>query len=308
MNRIGEPKESVRRAATRFERQCSDPNSDTRLLREDARKLYAWIVEPFAAQFTEADRQLTFELDGVFSGLPVQALLSSDGTYLGDRFSVLISTGYATAKTVDRMGRYSGVVLVSNPAVSGESAARFPPLPEGLVEAEAVRRAFEECTVLQGPNATIRRLVAELPRADVFHFAGHGYADSDNGALLFAPKDDTGSGYELLRSVDILRQAWSRCRLAVLSACAAAAGETRGAHNPESLVRALTRAGVSRVAASLWSVDSAATAELMRVFYASLAANATPLESLEQAREQVRSHPEWNHPYYWAGFQLYGTT
>jgi CHAT domain-containing protein len=95
--------------------------------------------------------------------------------------------------------------------------------------------------------------------------------------------------------------------LAVLSACAAAEGERQGAHNPESLVRAIARAGVTRVLASLWNVDSAASAELMTRFYAGLSKGEGPERALENARQAVRSNPRWEHPSYWAGFQLYGT-
>jgi len=83
-------------------------------------------------------------------------------------------------------------------------------------------------------------------------------------------------------------------------------GETRGAHNPDSLVRALTKAGAQRVVASLWNVDSAATGELMREFYASLAKGEIPDRALGAAQRIVRQRQGWEHPYYWAGFQLYG--
>jgi CHAT domain-containing protein len=234
--------------------------------------------------------------------------MSPDGRYLGERFSVLVSSGYTTTRKITPPGHSASVLVVANPAVTGESAARFPSLPDAMKEAETVRANFADTKILEGRDATVAAMIGLLPGVDIFHFSGHGYSDSDNGALLFAPKDRKNADYELLRSADLLRQDWSRCRLAVLSACAAAAGEIQGAHNPDSLVRALTRAGAPRVAASLWNVESAATTELMGAFYGTLSSGANPAEALRAAQQRIRQRPDWSHPYYWAGFQLYGTT
>ena len=59
--------------------------------------------------------------------------------------------------------------------------------------------------------------------------------------------------------------------------------------------------------ASLWSVDSNATAELMTEFYSSLGAGLSPERALWKAQQLVRQHSGWDHPYYWAAFQLYET-
>jgi CHAT domain-containing protein len=308
LHRLGVSKAALATAVGRFRRECSDPSIGWRVLSEDAKRLYQWMVGPFATQFTDEDRELIFELDGVFAGVPVQALMSPDGHYLGDRFSVLVSSGYTTTPKPTPPGRISSVLVVANPAVTGDSRARFPTLPDSLKEAEIVRANFAGTTVLEGHDATVDALIASLPRAEIFHFAGHGYSDSENGALLFAPKNPKSADYVLLRSADLARQDWSKCRLAVLSACAAASGEIQGPHNPDSLVRALTRAGAPRVAASLWNVESRATAELMGAFYGTMASGTTPTVALRTAQQRVRQRPEWSHPYYWAGFQLFGTT
>ena len=305
--RFDAPREAVSALAARFQRECADPSSDPRRLRQDARQLYRWMIEPIASRLAPQD-SLTLELDGALTSVPVQALISREGQYLGDRVPLLVSSGYAAHSQPPALGSATKALVIATPDVAGESAARFPPLPDSLKEAALVRDAFPNSTVLEGRGASIQELEARLPSADIVHFAGHGYADSENGALLFAPRDSTGADYELLRSTDLRRQDWSRCRLAVLSACATAAGETHGAHNPDSLVRALTRAGASRVAASLWNVDSTATTELMRAFYNSLASSQSPSQALRIAQTAVRRRAGWDHPYYWAGFQLYGTT
>ena len=74
--------------------------------------------------------------------------------------------------------------------------------------------------------------------------------------------------------------------------------------------------GAERVVASHWSVDDAATSELMGSFFENLARTTSGpastvhyAEALRQARLQVAhnsDHPEWASPYYWAAFTLSG--
>jgi CHAT domain-containing protein len=93
----------------------------------------------------------------------------------------------------------------------------------------------------------------------------------------------------------------------VLSACLTAAGETRGAVNNQSLVQALLSAGSRRVVAARWSVDSEATRVLMDAFYARLALGKSVPEALYGAEAEVAESPGWSRPYYWAGFDLFGS-
>jgi CHAT domain-containing protein/anti-sigma factor RsiW len=294
----------VRSLAARFARECSDTGSSSDSLRAHGMQLYEWMVAPFRNEI--AADTVVFELDGALSGLPVQALISREGDYLGDRFSILIAAGRPGAPRT-APGADAKVLVIANPAIAGASASRFPPLPDTLREAEAIRASFAATTLIEGREASIDSLARQLPNTDIVHFAGHGDSDSGNGALLFAPRDPSSADYQALRAVGIRGMDWSRCALAVLSACAAAEGERHGSHNPEGLIRALTTAGVARVAASLWNVDSAASAELMTRFYGGLKAGDPPERAMQRAQAAVRRDPRWAHPAFWAGFQLYGT-
>lgn len=304
-HRFEVPRGTVNEVAARFLQRCSDRRS-TNPTSTDARDLYRWMVEPFNDRISH-EQSLVFELDGALAGVPVQALVSGDGHYLGDRFSVLISTGRGIAqRPLPATG--ATVLVVANPTIAGASAARFPPLPDSLREAEVIRATFTNSVVLQGRGASVDSLAREIPNVDIIHFAGHGYSDSGYGGLLFAPKDPAVADYQVLRAADMAGMNWSRCTLVVLSACAAAEGETRGDGNRESLIRAITKAGASRVAASSWNIDSAPSADLMAQFYRGLKSGEGPAEALRLAQQAIRRDPRWAHPYYWAGFQLYGTT
>lgn len=298
-HRLAPGKKVIEAAVARFREWCGDPRADAAQLREQGRQIYDWLLKPFEGELS-TDPVLVLDLDGVLTLLPMEAL---EG-----RWAVMLSAGFGARRpqTIDARAR---VLVAANPAVAGAAAADFPPLPESLREAQTVRAAFAATEVVEGHSATAGAIAASLPWADIVHFAGHAYSNGEGAALVLAPSplQRGAMDYDLLRAEDLRQQDWSRCKLAVLSACATAAGRFRGAVNPGSLVRAVTRSGCARVVASLWRVDSAATAEFMAGFYRSLADGAAPLEALRAGRQRVRSRAEWAHPYFWAAFQLYGT-
>ena len=91
-----------------------------------------------------------------------------------------------------------------------------------------------------------------------------------------------------------------------MSACLTAAGETRGAVNNQIVVQALLGAGARRVVAARWSIDSEATRVLMDRFYARLVSGKSVPEALSGAAADVAASPGWSHPYFWAGFDVFG--
>jgi hypothetical protein len=82
--------------------------------------------------------------------------------------------------------------------------------------------------------------------------------------------------------------------------------EARLGSEIESLERAFIYAGAPSVIATLWSVEDAATKDLMVAFYRYLDKGYTKGEALRQAQIDVLRDPGTAHPYYWAGFVLTG--
>jgi len=205
------------------------------------------------------------------------------------------------------VGRDTRALVIANPALSGDMARGFPPLPHAEAESQSVAKRFPSTLVLTGAEATIENLERQRARVELLHFAGHGFSNAGNGGLLLAAKEDGDLGADVLDARRLAGQDWTKCRLAVLSACSAGTGEAQGPVNPESLVRRLLWAGVARVVASRWNVDSQSGAELMDGYYAALAAGADVSAALRQATSAVRQKPATQHPYYWAGFQVFGS-
>jgi CHAT domain-containing protein len=70
---------------------------------------------------------------------------------------------------------------------------------------------------------------------------------------------------------------------------------------------AIFGAGARSILMSLWSVDDAATSQLMKEFYTNLwLKKKSPAEALSLAQASISQKPEWHHPYYWAGWVIAG--
>jgi CHAT domain-containing protein/tetratricopeptide (TPR) repeat protein len=82
------------------------------------------------------------------------------------------------------------------------------------------------------------------------------------------------------------------CELVVLSACETGLGQAEAGQGVLGLQRAFQAAGARAVVASLWKVDDAATAVLMKQFYTNLWTRKLPrLEALRQAQIAVLNNP-----------------
>jgi CHAT domain-containing protein len=161
--------------------------------------------------------------------------------------------------------------------------------------------------LLTGAQATLRAVEEHRPGIELFHFAGHGFSNASNGGLLLSPDENDAEEAGVLDGARLAQQDWSRCRLAVLSACSTGTGEANGPVNPESLVRGLLWAGVARVVASRWNLDTQSGVVFMDRFYTALLSGTDAAAALQVAARRLREDPATSHPYYWAGFQSFGT-
>jgi CHAT domain-containing protein len=145
----------------------------------------------------------------------------------------------------------------------------------------------------------------------IVHFATHGLLNAarpELSGIVLSMVDREGRGQNgFLTSVDTFNLRLD-ADLVVLSGCRTALGREVRGEGLVGLTRGFMYAGARGVLASLWAVDDAATAELMRVFYAGLLGprRLPAPAALREAQLHLRSDPRWRSPYYWAAFQLQG--
>lgn len=207
---------------------------------------------------------------------------------------------------LDRALNDSGVVKTGQP---------IPRLPYSQREAAAIKALVPDhlrklALGFEANYATATS--AELGNYRFVHFATHALLDSDRpelSGILLSLVDKQGKPQErgLLRLNEIYNLKLP-AELVVLSACQTALGKEVKGEGLVGLTRGFMYAGAPRVLASLWKVDDAATAELMKRFYEGMlgARRLRPADALRQAQLEMWRKPGYQAPYYWGAFTLQG--
>jgi tetratricopeptide (TPR) repeat protein len=201
---------------------------------------------------------------------------------------------------------------VSRASPTRASPPALPRLPATRREAEAIEAvAGPSATLLLDFNATrAAALNLSTTRSRVIHFATHAIIDDrypELGGIHLSQVTSEGRPQEGLLHLQDVYALRLHAQLVVLSACRTAIGKEVRGEGLVGLVRGFMAAGAQRVVASLWSVDDAATAELMSAFYTALLRDGLPAgAALRRAQRHVWQQPRWNAPFYWAAFVLQG--
>jgi CHAT domain-containing protein/tetratricopeptide (TPR) repeat protein len=291
--------------AANFHAQCSDPSSELSALRRNARSLYESLIAP-VEQHLAPGRTLAIEAEGWLARVSFEALLDSNDHYLIERAPMVHSLGQDSQARL----RSDTGISADSPALVVGSTASSPadgliPLPDVAAEADTVASGFHSAHVLKGGEATLSAVRNELPRAVVFHFAGHALAARQSTGLLLEGGDGQANAPHLIDATVVRQLHPQSLQLAVLSACSTASG-SGGSSGFDSVTDALLRAGVPHVVASRWAVDSAETRGFIQDFYRNALSGQTVSEAIRLTSRNMLANPRTSHPYYWSAFAAYG--
>ncbi len=189
----------------------------------------------------------------------------------------------------------------------------FNRLTHSREEAEAIASVSSPDHLFMATDFAANRAAALQPKVTqsrIVHFATHGVFDAKNPAmsgLVFSLVDRQGNPQPGFLGLDAIYSSHFSADLVVLSACETALGEEVDGEGLVGLTWGFIYAGAKSVVASLWRVNDASTAELMRVFYDGMQRrHLLPATALRQAQLAISQKPQWSAPYYWAGFIIEG--
>lgn len=231
--------------------------------------------------------------------------LFGGGSFLIDKMSISFAPSlFDVGQAFDRWNPvFSTPLVVGNPFVPPGNEWVIPDLPGAKVEAEAVAMALRTKPLI-GKEATKEIIRERISGSDILYFATHGVASSDDplsGGFLLLSAPNVEQGKWTAREVQQMRM--DGARIVVLSACQTGLGKVHDA-GIIGLARAFQIAGSPRVVMSLWSVNDAATNELMQKFIDNLRTD-IPSEALRKAMIETRKNRP--NPSDWASFVLFGT-
>jgi len=207
-----------------------------------------------------------------------------------------------------------GVLLRSAKEVGVvDGGLRFPRLLFTRHEAESVLKESPAGQSMKAVDFKASRATAmnpELARYRIVHFATHGLLNSEHpelSGLVLSLVDEHGKQQDGFLQLTDIYNLNLPVDMVVLSACETGLGQEVKGEGLVGITRGFMYAGASRVLASLWKVDDAATAELMRNFYKGIFKdNLPPAAALQRAQVEMQKQERWSSPYYWSGFVLQG--
>ena len=291
-------------------------------------ELYEMLIQPIEREIS-GKKRLVIVPHGMLHYLPFQALLSREGRYLIESFTI----SYLPSATVLKYARVKNRGNRMNLFAAGNPVTGLLPLPAAEEEVREVSTLFEKRLVLIGREATKNSVKGQSPKYDLMHLSTHGEMIESNplkSNLRFTPS----GGDDGRLTVNEIFDMEIKANLVVLSACETALAKGEAGDFPQGddlvgLSRAVIHAGTPSVVASLWKVSDDSTVQLMRTFYQNmrsmLKAEALRKAQMDLMRSTVRftvtragggiiqpeqKHSEeaieCSHPFFWAPFILLG--
>jgi CHAT domain-containing protein/Tfp pilus assembly protein PilF len=292
-----------------------------------ARALEAKVMAPVRTLLGDTHRVFVSP-DGALNLIPFAALTGDDGRPLIERYAfTYLTSGRDLLRRALHVPVRAAPVVVSAPDFD-KGAPRggpFAPLLHSAEVSDTVAARFKHPAhiPLTGGEATKARL-QQVHGPQFLHLDSHGYFSASvcnpappeelrdspllRSGIALAGANACRSGHNegLLTASEASGLDLYGTRLVVLSACETGVGEAEAGDGVYGLRRALVLAGAETQVMSLWPVDGAATAELMKAYYEALARGGGRSEAMRQVQLAMLHDSRREHPYYWAAFIVSG--
>jgi CHAT domain-containing protein/Tfp pilus assembly protein PilF len=283
-------------------------------------QLHQILIDPIADLLpSNADAPIIFIPQGALFGIPFPALQDSNGQYLIEKHTILTAPSIQVlAQTAQQKQRLKQQALNLTPALVVGNPYPYPDNLDNLTNAANEAKQIGQLLGVQpliGKQAREAAVLAQMPQAEVLHFATHASFDEQNGleSAIYLTAEPDQSKEDLLSTPGRITAAEIfdhfetnplHADIAILSACDTGQGEITG-DGVIGLSRSLIAAGVPSILVSLWSVDDASTEKLMTEFYQKWQQQGLgKAAALRQAMLELKE--EYPEPYYWGAFTLIG--
>jgi|GEM_PF-2776569 len=259
-------------------------------------------------------KQLILVPDDVLHGFPFNLFTHGGALFTHAGVAALFGKMAVTISVDDRVAKRSPLHLRGKEALLAGISKGIPGVEDLPAVPEEIRRIRETLTgyganvrVVAEQDATLQTVTQGLKRADLAHFACHGffdYREPDHSGLLMA-------GGEMLTLRELLSlEGLSGVEMAVLSSCRGAEHFILPGRWIIGLPETLCRAGVQTVVAFLWPVNDSFALAFTTKFYAYLESSSPAVALQRTLSDAVNKRlmgvsVEYWLPQYWAAVTLY---
>ena len=289
---------------------------DDSLLRHSAHQLYQHLIAPFEDKLTE---RLVIIPAGELAYLPFEVLLTQEEpaaampsayAYLLKRHSIsyaFSATSYCQQKEVRSNGKgmlamapdFDGVSFDEEEIFASRLRSELVPLKHNKEEVHQLGSLLGAST-WTGAEASLGEFLKNAPHYNMLHLSTHAGIDEQNhrfSYIAFSP-DSAGGPPSMLYLADLYGLEL-HAEMVVLSACNTASGKLQHGEGVASMSRGFAYAGARSLVTTLWQVDDARTAELMRYLYEGLEQGLAKDVALQQAKIRLMEEKDLA-PFFWA--------
>ena len=263
------------------------------------KNLYKRIIFPIKNKLPPFGK-LVFVADNYFQNIPIEMFHDGD-RYLLENYSVVTALT-SSRNQIKGFSKEQLKVLFLGVSKfnSNLNETGIVPLPEVEREAKFVRSNVTKIKVFLNQKFTYRKLQeTDLKKPfPIVHLSTHGqFSSNPEDTFIWSWKEKIN-----VRDIEyFIKNQEESIKLLVLSACQTAKGDK---HSALGLAGVSVISGAEKTIGTLWLVDSATTALIMRDFYKGLKDGLDEAEALRVAKMNILKNPRYSHPYFWAPFIL----
>ncbi len=237
--------------------------------------------------------------------IPLHATFNSYREYLCDQFEIFYSPSVRLLYHCLELKRTwdDDILVVSNPDGTLQGTDK---------ELNGILPLFNRPIVMKEGNAFRDSVMSSLLNVHAAHFSCHAMFSKkgmDYTGLVLSDKQLLSVSHLMPDGQSFHQKPYNHhLRCVFLAACETAVGESNPQNELASLAMGFMAIGSPTVIASLWKVHDESTAELVTHFYNNIRKSKMSIgTALHEAQKRVRCDSRWEHPYYWAPFQLIGS-
>lgn len=274
-----------------------------------AQQLYTWILGSFSRKLEQLEiKTVIFAHDGVLRTIPMSAL--HDGQQFAIEKYAIVNSPILNQHQVNSSISHSRALamgITKDVIVDGKT---LPPLPNIAEEIKHIVEQIPGSKKLVNEEFTRDRLRSELEHNfyPILHIATHAEFNAIADDTFLITGDKTNNKLTISDLEQLLNETTKANQpfdLIALTACGTAIGDERASLGIAGIA---IQAGANSALASLWSINDAATTQLVTSFYSHWQhdhlSKAIALQKAQQ--EMIRSDGAYSHPFYWAPYILVG--
>ena len=273
--------------------------ADSAFIKDESTQLYEILLAPIESFINTS--KIGIVPYGALNYVPFQAL--HDGKqYLIEKYAISYIPSLSILKFIQKQPQNDTLKILAfgNPKL-GDPALDLPATEK---EVETIQSLFPSAKVFRRVEASEARAKQLADQYTHIHFASHGEYVPEMplaSCLRLAAGNGEDGRLEASEVFDLNLKA----NMVVTSACQTAIGKIGKGDEIVGLTRAFIYAGVQSVLGSLWNISDEATADFMYTFYANMQ-TLGKVESLRQAQLKMIASEKYQHPFYWAAFNMTG--